>query len=50
MVIYDFHVVRPVIFPSEAYPPLAIESDAELARPATGQGLKPVAGQSSQIL
>ena len=50
MVVHDLHVVRSVIFPTEAYSPLAVDPDAVLARSVAGESLQPVAGQSGQIL
>ena len=49
MVIHDLHVVRSVIFPTEAYSPLAVDPNAVLARSVPGESLQPVAGQSSQV-
>ncbi len=41
--------LRSVIFPTEAYSPLAVDPNAVQARSVPGESLQPVAGQSSQV-
>ena len=49
VVVHDFHVIRSVVFPAEAYPPPPVDPNAVLARSVAGEGLQPVTGQCSQI-
>ena len=43
MIVNDFHVVRTVITPLEADPPLLVDSNAVLPLPVTTQGLETIA-------
>jgi len=50
MVINNFDIVRVAFVPSEANPPLVIDSDAPLSFPITMQPLEPVARRNSKVL
>jgi len=49
VVVNDLNVVRIVVTPPEAYSPLIIDADAELARAIPLELLKPIPAKHSKI-
>ena len=50
MVVDDFDLVRILILPNEANPPLSVDADRMLSCPITRQGFEAVAGRDAQIV
>ena len=48
MILHDLNVVRAVLAPLEAHPPLPVDPNAELTLTVTPEGFKMVAGQGPQ--
>ena len=50
MVVHDFHVVRSVVFPAEAYPPPAIDPELYWPVRSPERASSLLLGEGSQIL
>jgi hypothetical protein len=49
MVVHNFHVVRVVLSPDEADPPLIVEANAVLARSISRKRFQPIPRQVSEV-
>ena len=50
MIVYDLNIDRITIFPFEAYPPLLVDTDAELSLSCSRKCLKPICRGHFQII